>query len=90
MVGRDRLRHNKGGSLGNGEGSDGCWEGADEEEMETYEEIAGEMAGLGWSEVWRRGEAVSRGEGAGVGDGLDKASRKLARGVSNTGRQTDI
>lgn len=52
------------------------------EDLEKYEEISQEMAGLGWSDAWRRVEACSRGGQDGRGDGLDESSRQLARKVT--------
>lgn len=54
------------------------WE-AEQEEVELYEEEAGDMDGLGWTETWRQGDSgIDRGC---VGSGLDGHCRGLAMEV---------
>ncbi|CAM9301057.1 unnamed protein product [Ectocarpus sp. 12 AP-2014] len=70
-----------------GDFDDGWEEGEgqqEEEEVEWYEDTPGDMGRLGWSQVWRRGDATAGaaaggGEGDDDRDGLDKGSRALAR-----------
>eukprot|EP00903_Cladosiphon_okamuranus_P011168 g10541.t1 len=70
----------------------GWGEGEEAQEVEWYEDSPNEMEDLGWSQFWRRGDAVSVGgskggegdegesESDGVyGDGLDERSRALAQ-----------
>lgn len=63
-----------------------AWEEA--EEVESYEEVRGDMDGLGWNEIWRRGDAVGDGRSgaSGTGSGLDEGLLSLAEMVSGLGR----
>ncbi|CAM9306368.1 unnamed protein product [Pylaiella littoralis] len=77
-------------------GDDGvAWgeEEEEEEDVEWYEDSPNDMDGLGWSQVWRRSDAVAvggrgvwgRDRGGGIGDGdrdgdgLDEGSRAMAQ-----------
>lgn len=51
----------------------------EQEELEYYEDEPGDMDGLGWSEVWRRGDAGM--DRALRGSGLDEHCRSLAAKV---------